>query len=408
MKRSSFFTLPLLLFLVCTACRSFTPAMKEPVLSLNALDLSGVNFTGVDLIARVTVENPNAFGIPFPQLDWEFFINAGSFIKGTVKNDNTIKARTAAVVDIPFSLSYQGIYHTFQSLRGSQEADYTLVLNAAFPTAVQGKTYTFKTGGVLPLPRMPLISAPAFSIARLDFNGLGIVCTFNVENPNEFPVPSPRIAWDYLVEGNSLVKSSLEDPRLIPAKAVSPVDIRVDIAYSDLYQAIRSLPGGREAPFVVAVKADFPIPALEGLSEALDISGTIPLIRQPELRFRGVGARNISLERAEFLLTWEVENPNSFELTIEAFDYDFAVNNTPWAQGRVADVPKLGPNKTTAIPLIITINSLAMIRDVTGIMSRRADVTYACGGTMRLSGGPPGLAPLDMSFNFTGSTKLRN
>jgi LEA14-like dessication related protein len=409
MKKKPFvFALLVLFSLVFAACRSFTSTMKEPVLSLNSLDLADINFTGVDMVARINVENPNSYSIPFPRLDWEFFINADSFIRGTVESGNTLKARQSTVVDVPFSLTYEGIYNTFRSIRGAGEADYVLTLGATFPIPlIQDKTYALRFSGVLPLLRAPIISAPSFAIADLDFTGVGILCTFDVENPNEFPIPSPRIAWDYLVDKTSLAKNTREDPRLLPAKTVSPVDIRVDIDYADLYGAVRSLADSAEAPFVMNLSAAFSLPGLEDTGEALDIAGTIPLLKKPELRFRGVSPGDISLQRAEFVLTWEVENKNNFEMSIEAFDYDFAVNDNQWARGRAAAPPRIGPNKTTAVPLTITINSPAMIRDITDIMSRRANVSYVCGGSVSLSGGPPGLGRIDMPFNFTGTTRLR-
>jgi hypothetical protein len=60
------------------------------------------------------------------------------------------------------------------------------------------------------------------------------------------------------------------------------------------------------------------------------------------------------------------------------------------------------------VSLIVSINSLDMIREVADIMSRRADVSYLCGGAISVSGGIPGLGKIDIPFNFSGRTRLRN
>jgi LEA14-like dessication related protein len=406
------FVFVLLCSLVYTACQSFVSELREPVLSLNSVDVANITFTGIDMVARVNVENPNGFSIPFPQVDWEFFIEGNSFVNGVIKNDNTIKARKTTVVDVPFSVTYEGVYKTLKSIKeaaGSGEAAYAVSLGVTFPIPlIQSKTFTFEHEGRIPLLQMPKISAPSFKIANAGFDGIGIVCSFNVENPNVFPLPFPKVDWDYSVNKTSFIKSSLSETKPLPAKAVTPVDIRVDIAYAELFKAIQSVAAAGEAPFVMNLNAAFPIPALENPGAALEIPGTIPLLKRPELSFKGIGARNISLQRAEFVFNWEVENKNNFSMDIDVFDYDLKVNNVPWARGRIADPPKIGPNKVTAIPLLVTVNSLDMIRELTTIMSARGDVSYVCAGAVSLSGGPPGLGTIDMPFNFSGTTKLRN
>jgi LEA14-like dessication related protein len=395
-------------FLLCT-CQSLSSELREPVLSLNSVDMADIGFNGVDLVARINVENPNGFSIPLPRIEWELFLGDNSFVNGSVKSDTLIKARKSTVVDVPFSLNYADVFAAVQSLRNRAETPYRVVLQAAFPIPlIQEKVFTFEHSGNLPLLQMPAISAPSFTIARADFEGVGILCTFNVDNPNVFPIPFPKVDWDYSVNKTPLLKGSLAETAVLPAKASSPVNIKVDISYLQVFAAIRSLANAGETPSLMNVNADFLIPALEKSAAVLDIPGTLPLLKKPELRFAGISPRNISLQRAEFIISWEVENKNNFSMDIDVFDYDIKVNNTQWAQGRIADPPRLSPNKTTTVPVLITINSLDMIRELTTIMSRRGDVSYLCGGDMKLSGGPPGLGVIDMPFSFSGSTKLRN
>jgi LEA14-like dessication related protein len=409
MKKFVFAGLCVLGCFLLSTCESLSSALREPVLSLNSVDVAGIDFNGVDLVARVNVENPNGFSIPLPRIDWEFFLNDNSFVSGNIKEDTVIKARKSTVVDVPLSLSYTNVFAAVQSVRNLTEAPYRIVLQAAFPIPlIQEKVFTFEHSGNLPLLQTPKISAPSFEIAKADFEGIGVLCKFNVDNPNVFPIPFPKVDWDYSVNKTSFIKSSLAETKVLPAKASTPVDIRVDISYLQLFAAIQSLAAGSEVPSLMNINADFPIPALENTAAALDIPGMLPLLRKPELRFAGISPRNISLQRAEFLISWEVENKNSFAMNIDLFDYDVKVNNAQWARGRIADPPSLSPNKTTTVPVIITLNSLDMIREITTIMTQRGDISYLCGGDMKLSGGLPGLGVIDMPFNFSGSTKLRN
>jgi LEA14-like dessication related protein len=397
-------------FLFCT-CQSLSSGLREPVLSLSSVDLTGVDFNGVDLVVRVNVENPNGFSIPLPRIEWEFFLDGSSFVSGNVKEDTIIKARKSTVMDVPLRLSYAGVFAAIRLAGSLAETPYRIVLRAAFPIPlIQEKVFTFEHSGDLPLLQAPKISVPSLGIERADFEGVEVLCKFNVDNPNAFPIPFPNVNWDYSVNNTSLLKNSLAGTGTLPAKASTPVEIKVDVSYSylQLFDAIRSLANVSETPSLMNISADFLLPALENSAAALNIPGVLPLLRKPELRFAGISPRNISLQRAEFLITWEVENKNSFAMNIDLFDYDIEVNGVRWARGSIEAPPKLNPNKIATVPVLITLNSLDMIRELTTIMSRRGDVSYLCGGNMKLSGGLPGLEAVDMPFNFSGSTKLRN
>jgi LEA14-like dessication related protein len=157
--RASVFWSPFVLFvfLAFMSCQSFNSIIKEPKVAFNSVDVAGVSLRGVDLIARVNVENPNGFSIPMPDIDWELFINKNSFTQGLVKNDSkTIAKNGIATIDVPISVAYEKLFGTFTSLLntlGQKETTYDLAmkLNFAIPV-IENMTYKLNYTGVLPLP----------------------------------------------------------------------------------------------------------------------------------------------------------------------------------------------------------------------------------------------------------------
>jgi LEA14-like dessication related protein len=153
----SFKLLPALLTLfVLASCQSFNSVIQEPKLSLASVDIAGVSLSGVDLIARINVENPNGFSIPMPKVDWELFINKAAFTQGLVKNDKTVPKNGTAIMDVPFSVSYEKLFGTFMSLLNMQnrrEAAYDLAMKINFPIPViENKVYKLDHSGAIPLP----------------------------------------------------------------------------------------------------------------------------------------------------------------------------------------------------------------------------------------------------------------
>ena len=277
--RSIMFLVFLLTVMLFTGCQTVNSIVAEPKLSLSSVDIGGISFNGVDLIAKVDVENPNGFSIPLPNIDWEFFIDNVSFIQGSQKNNKTLKSNAKSSMDIPFTVGYEGLYRTFVSLINTKEAPYAISMGLSFPIPIlENKVYNLGYSGVLPLPLLPKLSPGQMRISKMDLTGIELACGINVENPNIFPIPFPKIDWDYGVNGVSLFKSSLVNSGEIAAGAADTADIVLNVSYTDIFKLIDTAINANEAKSNLSLSAGFPYPGLDGVMSILDIPGTIPLL----------------------------------------------------------------------------------------------------------------------------------
>jgi LEA14-like dessication related protein len=397
-----------LLVLALAGCSSLGSVVQEPSLSLESVEITGISVRGVDLVCHVSVRNPNGFSIPFPKVDWELFINSNSFVRGTVENDAVIKGRSTTVVDVPFSVTYGGLYNSFRSLLNAKEAAYNISLGISFPIPlIREKTFRLDFAGVLPMLQMPKITPGAFRVARVDFSGIDLACDFNVENPNAFAIPLPRTSWTFAAAGVPLTVSSGYSKGELAAGAVNREEVVVSLLFADLLK----LPGsvaGTEVPSKLALEASLPIPDFEEFTSSLDVPGTIPVLKKPELSFKGINIKSLGMQRLEFVLNWEVDNQNSFSFDINKFEYDFKVNNTSWTSGAVTDPPVVKAKGKTVIPLTFVVSSLSMVTDIVSIISKGTAVAYDCTGGLSLAGDLPGLDKLDLPFSFKGNTRITN
>jgi LEA14-like dessication related protein len=264
-------------------CQTLDMVFKEPQFSLHSIDLTSISFTGLDLLCKVNVENPNLIDIPFPEIDWELFVNTNSFIKGIIKNKSAIKSRKTTVVDIPLQITYADLAKAVKSLQDAKEVDYALSLGAKFALPIRGEK------------------------------------VFNLEHAGKFPV-----------------------------------------------------------------------------------------LKVPTVKFMGINVKNVSVRRLDFELNWEVENRNGFAMEVKELMYNFAVNKSQWAAGKVPGTPRIPPDTKVLVPLTFSINALSMVKDITAIIANGTDITYTCGGKLSLGGGMPLLGDIRMPFNFSGTTRLQN
>jgi LEA14-like dessication related protein len=286
MRRQVFFAfLPVLLLL---NCQSFDSVIREPKLSIKSVDIAGISLSGMDLVVRVDVENPNVFSIPLPAIDWDLFINTAPFIKGSLKENQTIKQRQTVTIDFAVSVTYDGLYRSFKSLVETKEAAYEIALGVTFPIPfIADKVYHLNFSGAIPLPQLPKLSLGDVQVAKMDLTGIEMVCGIGVENPNRFPIPSPVINWDYGINGVPVVRGNVGAAGEIAAGASGVASVSLSVKYADIISAAASLRNAGEGS--LRLQYDIPIPALEsalsGTKNTMDIPLSIPMPSIPGALF---------------------------------------------------------------------------------------------------------------------------
>jgi len=279
MKRIKFFTVIFLLLTLAT-CQTLNSIIQEPRLSLRSVDIANINLSGIDLVTHIDIENPNSFTLPTPKIDWAISINTNPFTKGVFKTDKSIKSLEKVTVDLPLTITYDALYKSFTSIFDKKEAAYNIALGVSFALPLlENKVFPLNYSGQIPLPQLPKLLSGSVGIEKMDLTGLTLAYVANIENPNKFPIPFPKMDLDYSVAGKSVLKSSNTKSGEIAAGSAGTANFNISVAYTDIFRAIGSLSNAAEAKSNLALSADFSIPAFDGVKNILDIPGTIPLLQ---------------------------------------------------------------------------------------------------------------------------------
>ena len=171
MRKAMFFSLSLIIVLCgcdgLPSLPSIPTSIKEPIVSMTSVDVVGASLSGVNLVANVSVENPNSFSLPMPKIDWELFVTDVSFDTGTVEEDITIGSGEEVTLGIPIFLGYDKLYASAGSIIGSlglgaRELPYTIVMGLTFTTVplLANKVFPLSKTGTIPLSQIPGLSLP--------------------------------------------------------------------------------------------------------------------------------------------------------------------------------------------------------------------------------------------------------
>jgi len=395
------------LFLALTTCQSISSIIQEPKLSLKSVDIANISLSSIDLITHIDIENLNSFALPTPKIDWAVSINTNPFINGIFSGGKSINRQEKVTVDLPINIPYEALFKTFTSLVNNKEAAYNIALGISFPLPVlENKVFPLGYSGQLPLSQLPKLLSGSVGVSKMDFSGLTLACVANIENPNNFAIPLPKMDWDYSVSGKSVLKSSNTKAGQIAASSTGAANFEINIAYADIFSLIDSLKSATEAKSNLLLGADFSMPAFDETKNTLNIPATIPILQMPAIAFQGITRKSLG-RTMEFDLALEVDNKNNFAFNLDNFLYDFKVNNSQWAKGQISNPPKVKASGKTLVPFTVSVSSTQVVAEIADILSRGSAVNYVCSGSANFISDLPGLNIQNYLLDLQGSTRIR-
>jgi LEA14-like dessication related protein len=256
-KRKYFYFLASVVFsFLLLTCESLPKVISDPFLSFDSVKITGIDFSGINMTAKVKVDNNNPIPIPFPEIIWNLSVIDSSFINGVIRNNNKIAANASTIVDIPFTVEYKGLYDAVTGLINSDEAPYRIDLSAVFNLPLLGrKTLDASFNGSI-----PMLKAPGLSFGGVKFNSVSLtkvefVLSWLVDNKNAFAINLDRLDYNFLVNNVSWTRGGAEKISL-PARRATTIPITVNISSLSMVQEIVAMAaGGRGANYTCSGEA---------------------------------------------------------------------------------------------------------------------------------------------------------
>lgn len=237
-------------------CESLPNVMSEPLVSFDSVKMTGLNFNGIEMMAKVKVQNNNVISLPFPEINWKLFVIDSSFINGVVKNDKKIAANASTIVDIPFTINFEGLYNTVTGLLNSDEAPFRLDLSAVFNLPILGsKTFDTSFNGSIPMLKAPAISFNGVKFNSVTLSKVEFTLTWVVDNKNAFAINLDRLDYNFAVNNVSWSQGGAK-PVSLPARRATQIPVTVSVSSLPMIQEIVSLAaGGRSVNFICSGEA---------------------------------------------------------------------------------------------------------------------------------------------------------
>lgn len=123
------------------------------------------------------------------------------------------------------------------------------------------------------------------------------------------------------------------------------------------------------------------------------------LIKEPKVELARVGLKDVGLNGATILIGVQVENPNPFDLKIDALKYDLELGGKLLSSGEIPNALKVSGRSTEIVDISVPVKFQDLFSSVMDFL-QKSSTTYHVKGEAR-----SGL--LKVPFDKTGEVKLK-
>jgi LEA14-like dessication related protein len=220
----------------CKSAPELSDFIKEPVIKFDSVSFKKISFDGVDLLARLNVENGNPITIPFPEIDWELFVADESFLTGIIQDSDDkaglqeLAANSTTTVEIPFTVPYKALYSLMSNLLDADEAPYKVSAAAKFPIPVLGdKVFKTEYEGSLPMLKVPSLSFSGIKFSSLSLTKVEFILSWAVENKNAFAISLDKLSYNFGVGNSPWAQGTAPAGLALAARKTTQIPVTVSI-----------------------------------------------------------------------------------------------------------------------------------------------------------------------------------
>ncbi|KAA3600950.1 MAG: hypothetical protein DWQ06_09010 [Calditrichaeota bacterium] len=250
--------------------------------------------------------------------------------------------------------------------------------------------------------KKPTASITNVQFKNASFTGIDLAFDVKLENPNPIAVSLSSFDFDFKVNGNSFVKG-LQDKKMTLAKnGSSTIEIPVSLNFNELYNTVKSVKNSDESTFDMACGFAFDVPILGETRVPVSKSGVLPTIKLPSVSVKGLKLDKMGFTGAEMELQLEFENPNSFDINLNKFDYDFEVSGKSWAKGALTSMSKATSKGKSEITIPVKLDFSQVGMTVYGMLTGNDKIDYNFKSDFDLGTSLPYLKSVDFPFDSKG------
>jgi LEA14-like dessication related protein len=249
----------------------------------------------------------------------------------------------------------------------------------------------------------PEIRYNSMKFDQFGFDGVTMMFSFDVDNPNRVDLTARGYNYAFSVDGNRFLEGNSGDGIALRSQASTRVEVPVTVNFAQLGRTVGSVLSQDSIAYNIASTFTVDIPVL-GLREIpVQASGFLPVPKMPEISLENISLGTLSLTGAEVRVRMKFSNPNPFGLSFSDINYRLAVDGENWVSTRLQQLINLGAKSETVIDIPVRLDFAQVGTSVYRLFTGRNAFDYTVSGDGRLNVDLPFFEPnVNLPFSVSG------
>ncbi len=254
--------------------------------------------------------------------------------------------------------------------------------------------------------QQPQISFETAKISGLSFKAVDLLFDLKIANPNPVGISLVGFDYDLLLNGNSFVKGKQTNGLEIKPKGEGTVQIPVSLIFSEIYNTFSTFERQDSTTYKLDCGFSFELPVLGAKRIQVSKSGSLPLLKRPDISVKLLELEKLSFVGADLNLRVEIDNPNSFSFFLNTIAFSFEVNGKQWLNGNSSNRIRVDSRKSNVIDFPISLNLLQIGSSVKDVLTGNKPLSYDFSGNIDLGTSIPLLDKVNLPFKSSGQISI--
>jgi LEA14-like dessication related protein len=250
----------------------------------------------------------------------------------------------------------------------------------------------------------PTVTGESIKLTGISFDKLEGVFTLKIKNPNAISIKFNSLDFKLAMYNKIFLDGNKNTSFDIAANAESEIKIPVELKFDELFKLFKELGTADEFSYQFSANLNIYVPVINDVKIPISISGTLPVVRLPEINFGSLKKRDFTFIKGAFDLELEITNPNKFNLELPEFNYNFSISNTSIVKGKTSSLIKAKEKSKLLIPFNIEFLSMGTV--VYNLLTGSKELNYELQTQSTFKIDLPFFKPISKSKKLEGRIKL--
>lgn len=238
-KRRFFLTGITCATLISLQCASLvSKVFDKPQVGVDRVEVKRIDFTGVDLIVHVKINNPNSVGATLNHIDYAFDVEGDRLLKGTKEDKTKIASNDLSIIPMPVSVSYAGLKSGIVGVLTKKNLPYVLSGKVVLDTPIGDMSFDIGDKGEIPIPDRPRFDVEKIALGDFSVTSTTLMVSIRVSNNHDVELDIDKFRYELSLQGDLISASEVTVQRAVTQDKSMAVTLPITVKLLNLKKGV--------------------------------------------------------------------------------------------------------------------------------------------------------------------------